>query len=85
MNDNELAQLLKYSSTNELWIVSWNNLLKVLITPFKVYVKNNIGDLVKGQIVFVNEVKITRELKTVFIIKGQAYYYHHFDIIAENG
>lgn len=85
MNDNELAQLLKYSSTNELWIVSWNNLLKVLITPFKVYVKNNIGDLVKGQIVFVNEVKITKELKTVFIIKGQAYYYHHFDIIVENG
>tara|TARA_R110001583_G_scaffold125021_5_gene276484 strand:- start:38 stop:295 length:258 start_codon:yes stop_codon:yes gene_type:complete len=85
MDDKQLADLLKYSSPNELWIVTWNNLLKVLITPFKVCVKDNIGLLKKGQIVWVEQVKITRELKTVFIIKGQAYYCHHFDLLDEDG
>jgi len=83
MNDNELADLLRDSSPNELWVVTWNNLLKILFTPFKVMVKSEIGTLKKKQIVWVEQVKITRELKTVYIVKGQAYYCHHFEIIDE--
>ncbi|MBA6153945.1 hypothetical protein [Gelidibacter maritimus] len=83
MNDKELSSLLKYSSPRELYIVTWNNLLKVLFCPFKVTVLNKVGQLKKGQIVLVEEVKITNDLKTVYIIKGVAYYYYHFDILSE--
>lgn len=83
MNEKELAEQLKYSSPRELYVVTWNNLLKLLITPFKVAVKQEIGSLKQGQIVWVEQVKVTMELKTVFVIKGQNYFYHYFDIIVE--
>lgn len=83
MNDKELAELLKYSNSKELWIVTYNNLLKLLFCPFKVLVKHNISTLKTGQVVWVEEVKITSELKTVYIIKGVAYYYNHFDLIVD--
>jgi hypothetical protein len=83
MNDKELAELLKYSSPKELYVVTWNNLLKTLFCPFKVNVLNGVGDFEKNQIVWVDEVKITSELKTVYIIRGKAYYYHHFNILID--
>ncbi len=83
MTDKQLAELLKYSSPKELYIVTWNNLLKVLFTPFKVEVNADVEGLVKGQVVWVEEVKITKELKTVYIIQGRAYYYYHFEILTD--
>lgn len=83
MDDKELTELLKYSSPKELYIVTWNNLLKVLFCPFKVSVLNTVGRLKKGQEVLVEEVKITNDLKTVYIIKSVAYYYYHFEILSD--
>jgi hypothetical protein len=83
MTDKQLAEILKYSSPNELYIVTWNNLLKLLITPFKVSVTKDLEGFSLGTILWVDEVKVTMELKTVFIIKGKAYNYHHFDILYE--
>ena len=80
MNNRELAELLKYSNPKTLYIVTWNNLLKILFCPFKVIVKHDIGNLKKDQIVWVEEVKITKELKTVYVINCKAYYYYHFTI-----
>lgn len=84
MNDKELAELLKYSSSKELFVVTWNNLLILLFCPFKVKVIHNIGMLKKGQKVMVEEVKVTMDLQTVYIIKNVAYYYYHFDIILDS-
>lgn len=84
MDEKQLADLLKYSSPKQLYIVTWNNLLKLLFCPFKVLVLNDIGALKKGQVVWVEEVKITQEIKTVYMVKGKAYYYHHFDILDDN-
>ncbi|MHB1106986.1 MAG: hypothetical protein ACYCZ2_11540 [Lutibacter sp.] len=84
MDEKYLAYLLKYSSSSELWIVSYDNLLKILFCPFRVLVLTNVGTLTKGQIVWVQNVKITQELKTVYIVKEQAYYYYHFEIIVKN-
>lgn len=81
MNEKELAELLKYSSPKELYVVAWNNQLKILFCPFKVRVLRSVGDLRKGNLVWAEEVKITKELVTVFMIKGKAYHYYHFDII----
>lgn len=81
MTKKELAEQLKYSLPKELWVITWNNMLKRLFCPFQVKVLQDIGTLRKGQIVLVDEVKVTLELKTVYLINEQAYYYHHFDII----
>lgn len=81
MTKKELAELLKYSSPKELWVITFNNFLKRLICPFKVKVLQDVGLLKRGHIVLVNEVKVTTELKTVYMINGQAYYYYHFDVL----
>ena len=81
MTKKELAELLKYSSPREIYVITWNNILKKLFCPFEVKVLSDIGTLEKGQVVLVQEVKVTLELKTVFIIENRAYYYHHFHIV----
>lgn len=83
MEKKDLAEQLKFSSPKWLYVVAWNNLLKQLFCPFRVSVLNHIGSLQIGQIVLVEEVKVTAELKTVFIVKGSAYYYYHFDILID--
>jgi hypothetical protein len=81
MTEKELADQLKYSSPKEIYVVTRNNRIVVLICPFKVLVLQNIGMLKKRQIVLVDEVKVTNELKTVFIIGNYAYYYYYFDFV----
>jgi hypothetical protein len=81
MNKKQLAELLKYSSPNIIYVVTWNNILKKVICPFKVRVKNDIGELFKNQIVWVEQVKVTPEIKTIYIIDGNAYYYFYFEIL----
>jgi len=81
MTKKELAELLKYSSPLEIYVVTWQNTLIKLYCPFEVQVMHDIGTLKTGQNVFVEEIKVTIELKTVFIIDTKAYYYYHFDIV----
>jgi len=83
MDKKELQDLLKYSSPKELYVVTWNNLLKRLFCPFKIKVLNDVGDLRKGEIKDVDGVKVTLELKTVYLINGKNYYHYHFDIIVD--
>jgi hypothetical protein len=80
MTKKDLAELLKYSSPREIYVITWNNILKRLFCPFNVTVLQDIGYLKKGQIVLVQEVKVTFELKTVYIINNEAYFYFHFSI-----
>lgn len=84
MNKQDLAEQLKYSSSEWIYVVTWNNLLKQLFCPFKAAVIKSVGSLTKGQVVCVEQVKVTMELKMVYIIKGRAYYYNHFEIITED-
>ena len=81
MTKKELAELLKYSSPREIYVITWKNTLIKLFCPFEVQVLQDIGTLKKGQFVFVDEIKVTIELKTVFIIDTKAYYYYHFEIL----
>ena len=81
MSERELADILKYSSPNTLYIITWNNLLKQLFCPFKVVVKHQIGDLNEGDTVWVESIKVTVELTTVYVVKDRAYFYFHFMIL----
>lgn len=84
MNKSQLAELLKYCSPNQLYVVTWNNILKLLFCPFKVKAKRDIGSLRAGEQYWVREVKVTLELKTVYVIGDQAYYFYHFDILIDD-
>lgn len=83
MMDKDLAEQLEHSSSEWIYILTWNNLLKQLFTPFEVEVIRSVGALEIGQIVWVSQVKVTPQLKTVYIIEGKAYYFFHFDIIVD--
>ena len=81
MTKKELAELLKYSSPREIYVITHYNVLKRVFCPFPVSVLQEIGVLKRGQIVLVQEIKVTLELKTVYIIDNDAYYYYHFNIL----
>ena len=81
MTKKQLAELLKYSSPREIYVITHYNVLKRVFCPFRVSVLQEIGVLKRGQIVFVDEIKVTLELKTVYIIDNDAYYYYHMDIL----
>lgn len=83
MNKEELYDTLKHSSSDWLYVITWNNMLKQLLCPFKVIVLSPVGLLRKGQPVIVKQVMVTMDLKTVFIIDGSAYYYYHFNILID--
>jgi len=83
MNRKQLAEILKYSSPNEIFVVTWDNQLIKLECPFKVRVIQEIATLKLGQILLIDKVQTTKDLKTVFIINSQAYHYNYFDIIAK--
>lgn len=83
MNKEDLAWQLKFSSSQSIFIVTWNNLLKQLFTPFRVLVLKPVGSLSQGEVVSVEQVKVTMHLTTVFIIDGSAYHYYYFDILLD--
>lgn len=83
MNKRELAELLKYSHPKQLYVVNWENILHLLHCPFKAIVKHDIGVLKKGELVAVDEVKVSTDIITVFIIQNQAYYFWHFEIVID--
>jgi len=82
MDQKELAEILKYSHPERLYVVDWRNSLIVLICPFKAIVKDDIGVLKKLEVVFIDEVKVTLELVTVFVVEGKGYFYYHFEILS---
>lgn len=84
MNEDDLIKQLEFINPNELMVVSWFNKLIVLKCPFRVKVIHDIGNLSKGDKVFVTRVKVTPDLITVFLIDDKAFYYYHFDILIDN-
>ena len=83
MKKKQLQEILKYSNPKELYIVTWNNLLKRLFCPFRVVVLEDVGSLKKDETYDVEGVMVTSELKTVYLVKGRYFYYYHFDILID--
>lgn len=83
MNNKQLAELLKYSDNKSMLIVTYSGKLEKIRCPFKVRVITDVGNLEKGDIEFVESIRLTIKIITVYIINNSAYYYFHFDIIAE--
>lgn len=83
MTNTEIAEILKFSKPNIIYVVTWNNILKKVFCPFKVKAKCNLEDIAFGKIYLVEAVKVDLKIETIFIINKKAYYYHNFDIIID--
>ena len=81
MTNKQLADNLKYSYHSEILVITHDFKLKVIVCPFEVLVLYEIGNLFSGQVVIVTEIKVTRQLITVYIINELPFYYYHFDIL----
>lgn len=83
MNKNEIAELLKYASPYSILVVNYLNKIIELKVPFRVQLKNDVGNLVKGKTEEVELVKLSTNLKIVFMIDDKAYYFYHFNILID--
>jgi len=85
MNDYRkyIQELFKYVSTGSILYVDKQGRLRRIYCPFKVIVIQWIPNHSIGDKVSVEAVKITLELKEVYIIKGKAYYVYNFRIIPD--
>ena len=83
MNEKQMAELLKYASPYSILVVNYLNKIIELKVPFRVQLKNDVGNLAKGKIEEVELVKLSTNLKTVFMIDDKAYYFYHFNILLD--
>ena len=76
-----LKKLLKWVSSDSLLVIDKKGALRRIYCPFKAICLVRFPDIDEGDQVSVDAVKLTVEIKEVFIIKGIAYYILYFKII----
>ena len=76
-----LKKLLNWISTDSILVIDKRGLLRRIYCPFKVICLVDFPAIREGECVSVDAVKLTVEVKEVFIIKGTAYYIVFFSII----
>lgn len=78
-----LKELLKWVSTEELLVIDRNGILRRIYCPFKAICLVSFPDIKQGEKVSVDAVKLTVEVKEVFVIKGIPYFIIYFKILLE--
>ena len=78
-----LQELLKWISSDSLLVIDGSGDIRRIYCPFKVICLVNFPDIIKGQKVSMDAVKLTAEVKEVYIIKGTAYHIAYFMITLE--
>jgi hypothetical protein len=80
-NREYILKLFKIVSTTSILVVTPAGRLKRLHSPFKVVAAEDIPPaIIKGNSYLVDSVKMTLNLKEVFIIRGKGYAYSDFTI-----
>ena len=76
-----LKELLKWVSSDSLMIIDKTGKLRRLYCPFKAICRVDFPDISKGDKVDVDSIKLTVEVREVFVIRGTAYYIIYFKIL----
>lgn len=76
-----IEEISKYCDPHSMLVIGEKGGLIRIYCPFPAEVLQPVGSLEKGDIVYVQAVKLTLELKDVFIINGKAYYLFYFRIL----
>ena len=79
-----LQELLKWISSDSLLVIDKSGNLRRLYCPFKVICLVNFPAITKGDKVSVDAVKLTVEIREVYIIRGVAYHIAYFMITLES-
>jgi hypothetical protein len=79
-----LQELLNWVSSDSLLVIDKSGNLRRLYCPFKVISLVNFPDITTGQKVAVDAVKLTVEIREVYIIRGVAYHIAYFTITLES-
>ena len=78
-----LQELLKWVNSDSILVIDKKGLLRRIYCPFKAICLMDFPAITKGEKVSVDAVKLTVEIKEVFIIRGVAYYIIYFKILLE--
>ena len=81
--DEYLRDLLKWISSDSLLVVDQGGNIRRLYCPFKVICLVNFPAITKGEKVSVDAIKMTVEVREVYIIRGTAYHIAYFMITFE--
>lgn len=76
-----IYELLKYSSPYSILVVDEKQKLREVFCPFKVKSIQTFDKLLEGEMLLVDKVKLSSELKVIYQIRGRYFHYHHFAII----
>lgn len=77
-----IRELLKWIDSDSLLVIDKTGLRRIYC-PFKVISLFDFPNIAKGEKVSVDAVKLTVEVKEVFIIKGIPYFIVYFKILLE--
>ena len=80
-NSRYIEEISKYCDPLSMLVIGENGQLMRIYCPFSVIVIRPVGDLEKGAVVHVQAVKVTLDLRDVYIIDGRAYYLFYFRIL----
>lgn len=75
-----IGELMKWIDPYSILVIDEYGQLRRIYCPFTVLVTIPVGKFQHGDIVAVEAVKVTMELKDVYIIERKAYYIIHFRI-----
>jgi hypothetical protein len=78
-----LKELLNWVSSDSLLVIDKKGLLRRIYTPFHAICLVTFPNIKQGEKVAVDAIKLTIEVKEVYLIKGTAYYIIYFKIILE--
>ena len=85
MSDEEkrkyIEEVFKYCKIDSILVINESGHLQRLDCPFAVLVIQDVGELHRGLICFVNAVKLDLSLIDVYIIRNKAYYFFNFRIL----
>jgi len=78
-----IQELLKWVSPDSILVIDKSGKLRRVYVPFWVVSLADFPDISKGQKVPVEAIKLTIEIKEVYVIRGVHYYIIYFKIILE--
>jgi len=80
-NHQYIKELFKVVSIDSILVINREGQLKRIYCPFPIEVIIPVGKYKLGMVIFAEAVKMTPDLKDVFIIEGKAYYPFYFKIL----
>jgi len=73
-----LRELMEWIDPYSILVLDENDELQQLHCPFKVIVVVSVGEYTIGDVLVVEVVKLTIDLRDVYVINGKAFYVTHF-------